>query len=314
MPKFLVTGGAGFIGTNIVHRLVTDGHEVCVFDNLSTGSLDYLRAVQSKITFIKGDVRDLGALRKAAAGADYILHLAAWRAVNRSVDDPLGAHETNATGTLNVLLAARDAQAKRVVLSSSSSVYGNQAASIFTEKLQPHPESPYAATKLAGEYYGEVFSRLYGLDAVSLRYFNVYGPWQHPESEYSLVIPIFLDRLLKNKPPEIHGTGEQSRDFVYVGDVVEANVLAALSAKKLQGVALNIGSGQRISINNVNAALQRALGVSLEPIYAPARPGDVFSTCADISQAGEVLNFKPAFTFEQGIKASIEHYRAMFAA
>ncbi len=310
MARVLVTGGAGFIGANLVHALVNQKYNVTVFDDLSTGSLVHLKDVMSVIKFIPGDVRNLSAMHRACQKMDIILHYAAARAVGRSIDNPQQVHEINTTGTLNVLLAAREANVRRVIFASSSAVYGNRLTNqSLTENMVPAPESPYAATKLAGEHYCESFSNSFGLETVSLRMFNVYGPFQHPESHYSLVIPIFIDRLLQNLAPEIHGTGEQSRDFVFTADVAQANLLAIKNKRKMRGQTYNIGSGQQTSINQVNQTIQQQLNIDIPPIYAPRRTADVMYTHADISKAEAELGYKPTYSFTAGIGASIVDYQ-----
>jgi len=307
--KYLVTGGAGFIGSNIARELVRQNQKVKIIDNLSTGSLDNLAGIKSKINFVKGDIRDVGFLKRHFRGIDYVLHQAALRAVPRSVDDPTAANENNITGTLNVLLAARDCKVKRVVFASSSSVYGD-VKGINQENLTPQPESPYALTKLAGEHYCRIFYKLYGLETISLRYFNVYGPYQNPESKYSAVIPIFTKFLLKNKSPVIFGNGKQSRDFTYVGDVVQANLLAC-QAKQGIGEVFNIAAGGKpVSVNKLFELLAKKLDKEkIKPIYDKPRSGDVFKTEADISKAKNLLGYEPKVFIEQGLKEYVKWYK-----
>lgn len=310
MARYLVTGGAGFIGTNLVQELVRRKQSVVVLDNLSTGKLSHLRAVRGKIRFIRGDIRRLATVQEVCRGVDFVLHQAAVRSVARSVDHPGETNDTNITGTLNLLLAARDAKVKRVVFASSSSVYGNVGKARNTETLPPAPESPYAVSKLTGEHYCRIFSTLFGLHTVSLRYFNVFGPYQDPESEYSAVIPIFVSRLLHGQPPEVHGDGKQSRDFTHVTNVVRANLLAATKAKLPLGEVFNIGNGETTSILELLSSLQRLLATNIRPRHAARRAGDVFRTQADIAKARRVLGYRPAVSFAEGLSRSVEWYRA----
>lgn len=309
MAKYLITGGAGFIGCNIARGLVRRRQEVTVLDNLSTGSLKNLTDIKKRINFIKGDIRDLSTVARAFRGVDYVLHQAALRAVERSVDDPRATNDNNITGTLNVLLAARDSGVKRVVYASSSSVYGDIKEPRQVETLSPWPASPYALSKLAGEHYCRLFSELYGLKAVSLRYFNVFGPYQNPESKYAAVIPVFVKQLLAGKAPDIHWHGRQSRDFTYVDNVVQANLLAAKAKKVKLGEAYNIGNGENTSINELYRVLQELLGISVDPKRTGKRAGDVFKTYADISKAKRDLGYEPTVSFQEGLAKSIEWYR-----
>lgn len=309
MATFLVTGGAGFIGSNIVRGLVRRGHKVRVLDNLSTGTKENLAASTGRFVWVQGDIRDVKAVAKCCQGVDYILHHAALRAVERSVDTPLETNEVNITGTLNILEAARQAKVKRVVFASSSAVYGDSRISPQTERLSAQPASPYALSKLVGEHYCRLWWELYGLPTVSLRYFNVFGPGQNPESQYSLVIPIFVRHLLDGNPPEIHWHGQQSRDFVYIGNVVNAN-LQAITAKKVKfGGVYNIGNGQTTSISDLYQQLQELLGISLPAHHGPKRPGDVLTTRADIRKAKRDLGYTPRVSFAEGLKKSIAWYK-----
>lgn len=309
MAKYLITGGAGFIGCNIARELVRRRQEVTVLDNLSTGSLKNLADIKKRINFIKGDIRDLSTVARAFRGVDYVLHQAALRAVERSVDDPRATNDNNITGTLNVLLAARDSGVKRVVYASSSSVYGDIKKPRQVETLSPRPASPYALSKLAGEHYCRLFSELYGLKAVSLRYFNVFGPYQNPESKYAAVIPVFVKQLLAGQAPDIHWHGRQSRDFTYVDNVVQANLLAAKAKKVKLGEAYNIGNGENTSINELYRVLQGLLGISVDPKRTGKRAGDVLKTYADIGKAKRDLGYEPTVSFREGLAKSIEWYR-----
>lgn len=309
MSKYLVTGGAGFIGCNIARELVCRRQEVTVLDNLSTGSLKNLADIRKRINFIKGDVRDLTTVARAFRGVDYVLHQAALRAVERSVDDPRATNDNNITGTLNVLIAARDSGVSRVVYASSSSVYGDIKEPRQVETLTPKPASPYALSKLTGEHYCRIFNELYNLPTVSLRYFNVFGPYQNPESRYSAVIPIFVKQLMAGRAPDIHWHGRQSRDFTYVGNVVQANLLAAGAKKVKLGEAYNIGNGENTSINELYRVLQELLGVSVEPKRTGKRAGDVLKTYAGIGKAKRDLGYTPGVSFRVGLKQSVEWYK-----
>lgn len=308
MTTYLVTGGAGFIGSNLVHGLVARRQRVAVLDNFSSGFLKNLADVKSKIRIIRGDIRNEKTVRAACRDVDYILHHAALRAVEGSVDDPRATDAVNVGGTVNVLTAAKDAGVRRVIFASSSSVYGSQRVARNVETLPPSPESPYAVSKLAAEHYCRVFSSLYGLETVSLRYFNVFGPHQRRESKYSLVIPIFIDQLLRGLPPEVHWNGKQSRDFVYIDDVVQANLKAATSENIQPGDIYNIGSGTTVSVLELLAELQHLLRTSLKPRFAPKRRGDVLKTMADISKARRAFGFRPSIPFAEGLRRSIAWY------
>jgi len=308
MAKYLVTGGAGFIGSNIVAELVKRKQKVVVLDNLSTGKLSNLKPFGNKVSFIKGDIRRIKDVKKAVRGVDYIQHVAALRAVLRSVDDPSETDAVNVGGTLNILLAARNSKVKRVVFSSSSSVYGDtkKFPSVEIDKLEP--ESPYAASKIMGEYYCKLFYRLYGLETVCLRYFNVFGPNQNPESKYSAVIPILLECLLKGKSPEIHWDGKQSRDFSYVDNVVAGNLLGA-RAKGAAGKVFNIACHEEYSVMDILRSLQRITGTKhVKPHFKPKRAGDVRRTYADISQSKKILKFKVQTRFEPGLEKTVEWF------
>ena len=308
MAKCLVTGGAGFIGSHIVDALVAQGDQVRVFDNLSTGKRENLAQSESKVEFILGDLRDKKAVAKALKGIDYVFHVAALRAVLRSVDDPEETNEVNVTGTLNVLLAARDARAKRVVFTSSSSIYGDTEKFPCHESDLPKPQSPYAASKIMGEYYCKIFTKLYGLETVSLRYFNVFGPRQNPESVYSAVIPIFIDCLLKKISPEIHWDGTQSRDFSYVDNVVLGNLLA-VQAKNAAGEVFNIACHEEYSVLDIFENLKDILKIKdVKPVFKPKRAGDVRRTFADISKAEKLLGFKVQTRFQPGLEKTVKWF------
>ena len=308
MARCLVTGGAGFIGSHIVDALVAQGDEVRVFDNLSTGKKENLSQLESKVELVVGDLRDKTALEQALNGIDYVFHVAALRAVLRSVDDPQETNDVNVTGTLNLLLAARDARVKRVVFSSSSYVYGDTEKFPCEETDKPKPQSPYAASKIMGEYFCQIFTRLYGLETVSLRYFNVFGPRQNPESVYSAVIPIFVDRLLLGVSPEIHWDGKQSRDFSYVDNVVQGNLLAA-QAKGAAGEVVNIACHQEFSVLDIFENLKDILNIhDIHPVFKPKRAGDVRRTFADISKAEKLLGFKVQTRFRPGLDNTVKWF------
>ena len=303
---YLVTGGAGFIGSHIVERLLKDGKQVRVIDNFVTGKRENLNGHIAKLELVEGDILNLELVRKAVEGIEVIFHQAALRSVPLSVDNPLATNEVNTQGTLNILLAARDSGVKRVVYASSSSVYGDSPRLPKTEDQATAPISPYAVSKLAGENYCSVFTKVYGLETISLRYFNVFGPRQDPRSQYAAVIPKFISRALKGKPLEVHGDGLQSRDFTYIDDVVQANLLAA-AAEKGVGEAFNVAKGKAYSLLDLIAALSRILGKNLQWVHTPGRQGDVRHTLADISKARRVLGYKVHTEFEQGLYQTYRH-------
>lgn len=305
---YLVTGGAGFIGSHIVERLVGRGDRVRVFDNLMTGKRENIAHLEDRIEFVLGDIRDPEAIRKAVEGVDTIFHEAAIPSVPRSVQDPQLNHDANVNGTFNVLMAAREAGVRRVVYAASSSAYGEIGTGEKREDQLPSPLSPYAVAKLVGEYYCQVFTRVYGLETVSLRYFNVFGPRQDPSSPYSGVISKFVTCLLEGQRPVIFGDGEQSRDFTYVANVVEANLRAAESPDAV-GEVINMGLNQRTTLNQLLAALQKIVGTKIEPVYEPPRAGDIRHSLADISRAEKLLGFKPSIGLEEGLKATVDWYR-----
>jgi UDP-glucose 4-epimerase len=308
MEKFLVTGGAGFIGSNICKKLVSQGCLVRVVDNLLTGKRSNLAAVSDKIEFIEADMGDKEVARTCMKDIDFCLHQGALPSVPRSVDDPAATHKHCLDATFTLLLAARDAGVKRFVYASSSSAYGDTPTLPKVESMSPQPLSPYAAAKLAGEYYCSVFYKVFGLETISLRYFNVFGPQQDPTSQYAAAIPAFVTAVLKNKPPTVYGDGLQSRDFTYVDSVVEANLLAA-RAKHAKGDVLNIATGKAVTVNEVIDIINELLGKNIKPIYAAPRPGDVKHSLADVSLAKETIGYKPAITFKQGLKLAIDWYR-----
>lgn len=309
MANYLVTGGGGFIGSNIVEHLVAQGESVRVVDNFSTGRRENLQPFLPKIDLVDGDLRAPEACARAVADMDYVLHQAAVPSVPRSVHNPLVSHDVNVTGTLNLLIAARDAKIKRLVFASSSSVYGDQAADIKTETLRLNPMSPYAGTKAAGEHYLRAFSLCYGMETVSLRYFNVFGPRQDPGSPYSAVIPLFVTAMLEGRPPTVYGNGRQARDFTYVANNVRANILAATAEFEAKGQAYNIACGVSYSILDLIQHIGAGLGIEPKPIFAPARVGDVRVSKADIAQAQQDLGYRVSVPFEEGISRTIEWYK-----
>ncbi len=311
----LVTGGAGFIGSNIVHALLERGHRARVFDDFSTGRWVNLSDVADDVEVVEGDLRDASRVAGAMAGAAVVFHEGAIPSVFRSVKDPVSSHEVNTTGTLNVLIAARDAGVERVVYASSSSVYGNAEVLPVHEGLPARPISPYGVSKLTGECYLEAFFATYGLPTISLRYFNVFGPRQDPASEYAAVVPRFVAATLEGRPATIFGDGEQSRDFTFVGDVVGANLAAAEAPEDAWGRAFNVAYGDRHTVNELLATIRGLVGApSPEPVYEPARPGDVKDSQADASAAREVLGWKPEGSFEQGIQRTVEWFTALRGA
>ncbi|MFN2589881.1 MAG: NAD-dependent epimerase/dehydratase family protein [Actinomycetota bacterium] len=300
--RALVTGGAGFIGSAIARRLLEEGHEVRVLDNFLNGRKE---AVPPRAELAEGDLRDLDAVRQACRGVEVVFHQGAVRSVPRSVDEPVLVEESNVLGTLHLVIAAGEAGVRRVVYASSSSVYGDVSEGINTEDMTPDPRSPYAASKLAGEYYCRVWTHLKGLSTVSLRYFNVFGPGQHPESKYAAVFPAFCSALVAGRPPEVHWDGEQSRDFTYIDDVVRANLLAAAADGRADGAVLNVAGGRPRSVNEVLRAVSDALGTWVEPTPAPKRAGDIRRTHADISRARSVLGWQPEARWEEAIQATV---------
>ncbi len=308
MARYLVTGGAGFIGSNIAEELVSLGEEVVVFDNLSTGHEGNIEHIRQDITFVKGDIRNASEVRKALNGVDYVLHQAALASVPRSIDDPLLVNEVNVGGTLTVLDESRHASVKCVVYAASSSAYGDSEVLPKREDMLPAPLSPYAVSKLVGEHYCSVYSEVYGLPTISIRYFNVFGPRQDPASQYAAVIPIFISHLLDGKAPTIYGDGEQSRDFTYVGNIVKANIMAAKS-DKAAGQFVNIACGGRFTLNELYRMLCELIGVSIDPVYSDPRQGDVKHSHADISMAEELLGYSVETDFEEGLKRTVEWYK-----
>ena len=306
--EFLVTGGGGFIGSNIVHELLAQGRRVRVLDDFSTGRRSNLADVMADVEVIEGDLRNVAVVAKAMRKVRYVLHVGARSSVIRSVQDPIATNSINIDGTLNVLMQARDAGVERVVFSSSSSVYGNTPVLPKVEHMSPTPLSPYAISKLAGEHYCRVFNNLYGVETVSLRYFNVFGPRQDPASHYSAVIPRFIAALAADHRPTIYGDGNQTRDFTFVDDVVRANLAACTAPRASTGQVYNAARGNRISVNALAKRLCEIIGKSIEPKHLEARAGDVADSQADASLAAERLNWKAEVLFEEGLRRTVEWF------
>lgn len=309
MAQFLVTGGAGFIGSHIVDELLQRGHTVRVLDNFATGKRENLAHCRERIELVEGDIRDLGMCARACAGIDFVLHQAALGSVPRSVADPLTSHEVNVTGTVKMLIAARDAGVKRFVYAASSSTYGDHPGLPKIEERIGNPLSPYAVTKYADELYARVFGRCYGLETVGLRYFNVFGPRQDPFSQYAAVIPLFVSALLRGAAPTINGDGEQTRDFTFVENAVQANLLACSAPAEAVGEVFNVACGERTSLNHLYGRLQELLGTRIAPVYGPARAGDVRDSLADIGKAERLLGYRGEMKFDAGLAKSIDWYR-----
>ena len=309
MAHYLVTGGAGFIGSHLCEELTRRGERVRVADSLVTGNrsnLDHLPTVE----FLEGDLADLDFARRATQGVDYVLHQAALPSVPRSVKDPITSNRANVDATLNVLVAARDAGVKRLIFAGSSSAYGNTATLPKHEEMPSSPLSPYALQKVVGEQYLQMFTTLYQLETVTIRYFNVFGPRQDPGSAYSGVISLFATALLENRAPTIYGDGEQTRDFTFVANVVDG-VLRACQAPGAVGRVINVATGSRVSLNQLFEAMRRLIGVEVTPQYGPPRTGDVQDSQADIRRAREILGYQPIVTFEEGLKRTVDWYRTL---
>lgn len=303
--RYLVTGGAGFIGSNIVTELVNRKEKVRVLDNFSTGSRENLLPLLEGIELIEGDLTDLETVREAVEGMDFVLHQGALPSIPRSIDHPIGSNNTNVSGTLNLLIASKDARVKRVIYASSSSVYGDSSTLPKVETQNPSPLSPYAVSKLAGEYYCRVFWRIYRLEAVILRYFNVFGTNQDPNSAYSAVIPKFVSRILGKKSPTVFGDGLQSRDFTFVSNVVKANLIATVSDSSV-GEIINVASGRAYSLLEMIAKINSILGYEIEPIFDAPKVGEIKHSMADITKAGKLLGYCPEVDFEDGLKRIIQ--------
>ena len=305
----LVTGGAGFIGSNLVRRLAGQGARVRVLDDLSSGHLENLAGLEKSVEFVRGDLRHAATVRDVMRGVRHVFHVGALASVQASVDDPATTHEINVTGTLNVLLAARDAGVERVVFSSSASIYGDSPEMPKREDMLPAPLTGYALSKLAGEHYGRIFHGLYGLKFFALRYFNVFGPRQDPASHYAAVIPLFMRAYAAGRQPTIYGDGGQTRDFTFVEDIVAAN-LACLSAPESAASGVyNVAYGGRVSINDLAREIAALAGMPFAPVYAPARPGDIRESQADASLARRVLGWRPTHTFAAGLQVTYDWFK-----
>ena len=306
--NYLITGGAGFIGSNIAKRLVRDGESVRVIDNFSTGEKNNIDEIKDKIDIIEGDIRDTESVLKAVKDVDFIIHQAALPSVPRSIKDPITANDVNVTGTLNLLNATKNSKIKRFVYASSSSVYGDTPILPKREDMPPNPQSPYAVTKLTGEYYCSVFYKVYGLPTVSLRYFNVFGPFQDPESQYAAVIPKFINAVLHHNSPVVYGDGEQSRDFTFIDNVVDANILSCRNDKS-SGKVFNIACGNRYTLNRLLTEVSYLTGNKANPQFVEPRAGDIRHSQADISSARELIGYRPKVDFREGLKRTVEWYK-----
>jgi nucleoside-diphosphate-sugar epimerase len=315
--RYLVTGGAGFIGSNLVEALLLRGDEVVVLDDFSTGRRENLeqalrdsRRGAPEPRILEGDIRDPATARAAVEGVTHVLHQAALPSVQRSVEDPEASHAVNATGTLNLLIAARDARVRRFVYASSSSVYGDSPTLPKIETMAPAPLSPYAASKLAGEYYCKIFNDLYGLETIALRYFNVFGPRQDPNSQYAAVVPNFVRAATAGRPPTIFGDGLQSRDFTYIDNAIDANIKACDAPPAAAGRAYNVACGQSTTLLDLLRLLERATGSALKPVHADPRPGDVRHSLASIEEARRHLSYEPRVGLEEGLRRTVAWFRA----
>jgi UDP-glucose 4-epimerase len=308
--RMIVTGGAGFIGSHLAERLLNDGHPVRIVDNLSTGKRANLERLRGDLEFHEVSITDPEALRPIFAGADTVFHQAALPSVPRSIDDPLTTHEYDLTGTLNVLIAARDAGVRRVIYAASSSAYGDIEGEFKREDMPPRPLSPYGVAKLGGEYYCQTFNHVYGLETVCLRYFNVFGPQQDPTSQYAAVIPLFITQLLDSKAPTIHGDGLQSRDFTYIDNVVHGNLLAA-KAPKAVGQVMNLATGGRVNLLELVDKINGVLGTNITPVHIAPRTGDIKHSRASIDKARELLDYEPIVDFDEGLARTIAWYKGI---
>jgi UDP-glucose 4-epimerase len=315
MAKYLITGVAGFIGSNIAHALVAQGNQVRGIDNLSDGRIENLAGILDRFDLRQADITDDDALRSACMGMDYVLHQAARGSVPRSLDDPVGSNHANVVGTLKVFQAAREAGVRRVVIASSSSVYGDTPTLPKREEMACAPISPYAVSKYAGELYAQSFARLLGLETVCLRYFNVFGPRQHPTSQYAAVIPKFIRAMLQGEQPTIFGDGQTSRDFTFVDNVVSANLLACQApAERVAGQVFNVATGKGFSLNQLYTLLQELTGYNSPPAYAPARSGDIRDSLADSSRARQAMGYETLVDFKEGLRRTVDWYRQEFTA
>jgi len=313
--RYLVTGGAGFIGSNLTRALLSAGHRVRVLDNFLTGKRENLAGLAdahgSAFELMEGDIRDPAAVRKAAGGIDYVLHQGALPSVPRSVADPVLTNEINVAGTVNVLVASRDAGVRRVVFAASSSAYGDTPELPKRESMTPNPKSPYAAQKLTGEHYMRIFHEVYGLETVSLRYFNVFGPRQDPQSMYAAVIPRFITCVMRGEPPTVYGDGRQTRDFTYIDNVIQANIAACAAPKAACGGVFNIACGERVSLLDILEIVYALAGKRVDPAFEPSRPGDVRDSLADISRAREIVGYDPKVPFREGLGKTFAWFRGI---
>ncbi len=308
MARVLVTGGGGFIGSHLAERFLNDGNEVVVVDNFITGRRENLETFRDGIELHELDIRDTDALRKAMKDVEYVFHQAALPSVPRSVKNPIESHDFNSTGTLSVLAAAREEGVRRVIYAASSSAYGDVEEPAKHEQLPPRPISPYGAAKLTGEYYCQVFHAVYGLETVSLRYFNVFGPRQNPNSPYTGVMALFIPAMLRGERPKVYGDGSATRDYTYIDNDVDANVLA-MKADGVSGEVINVACGGRVSVLDIVNVINKILGTSIEPEFCAPRPGDILHSSADISKARKLLDFEPRVDLEEGVRRTIEWYR-----
>lgn len=308
MNKYLVTGGAGFIGSHIAGELVRKGHSVRIIDNFSTGKRENISSFLDEIELVEADIREFEACSDVVEGMDFVLHQAALTSVPFSIEDPLLTNEVNITGTLNLLLASRNAKVQRLIFASSAAVYGDDSRLPKTENIEGLPISPYALSKRVGEMYCQLFSQLYGLSTVCLRYFNIFGPRQDPFSQYASVIPNFIGKMLKEEKPSVFGDGEQSRDFLYVSNVVEANILAS-RASEVSGEVFNIAGGVKTTVNSLVKELNEVLGKEIKPAYDDPRSGDIKHSYADISKARKMLKYEPTVSFSKGLNETVRWYR-----
>ena len=308
MNKYLVTGGAGFIGSHIAGELVRKGYSVRVIDNFSTGKRENISSFLDEIELVEADIREFKSCREVVEGMDFVLHQAALTSVPFSIEDPLLTNEVNITGTLNLLLASRNAKVQRLIFASSAAVYGDDSRLPKTENMEGLPISPYALSKRVGEMYCQLFSRLYGLSTVCLRYFNIFGPRQDPFSQYASVIPNFIGKMLKEEKPSVFGDGEQSRDFLYVSNAVDANILAS-RASEVSGEVFNIAGGEKTTVNSLVKELNEVLGKEIKPAYDDPRSGDIKHSYADISKARKMLKYEPTVSFSKGLNETVGWYR-----
>lgn len=310
MANILVTGGAGFIGSHLATRFVETGHRVRVLDDFSTGSRANLAHLSDGVELHEANLANADACDRACQDMEFIFHEAAVPSVPKSIDEPQHSHDVNIDGTFNLLMAAHRKKVRRVIYAGSSSAYGDTEVAAKHEGLAPDPLSPYAVQKLTGELYAAAFWRCFSLETITVRYFNVFGPRQDPASAYAAAIPAFVTQILKGQSPTVYGDGEQTRDFTYIDNVVDANVLA-MELKKAHGEVVNAACGGHITVNEVIGAINAALGTSIQPRYVDARPGDIKDSCADISRAKELLGYQPRVSFEEGLRRTIDYYRSL---